>query len=68
VDRQEAADKLFQQLLQAGYPCRPLHGGMDQFDRDATVSDSSSRIPACLRSSPIGLISVHRYRTSSRTW
>jgi superfamily II DNA/RNA helicase len=37
VDRQDAADQLFRQLTTAGYACRPLHGGMDQFDRDTTV-------------------------------
>jgi ATP-dependent RNA helicase DDX46/PRP5 len=39
VDRQDAADQLFRQLTTAGYACRPLHGGMDQFDRDTTLQD-----------------------------
>ena len=39
VDRQDAADQLFKQLTTAGYVCRPLHGGMDQLDRDATLAD-----------------------------
>jgi ATP-dependent RNA helicase DDX46/PRP5 len=39
VSRQDAADQLFKQLTTAGYVCRPLHGGMDQLDRDTTLAD-----------------------------
>lgn len=39
VDKQEAVDSLFRQLIDAGYPCLALHGGMDQSDRDFTVAD-----------------------------
>lgn len=39
VDRQESADKLFADLMQAGYPCLSLHGGKDQQDRDFTIDD-----------------------------
>ncbi|KFD58932.1 hypothetical protein M513_00095 [Trichuris suis] len=39
VDKQERADELVTDLMRAGYPCAPLHGGIDQFDRDSTISD-----------------------------
>ena len=32
-------DNLFRQLIDNGYPCLALHGGMDQQDRDFTLSD-----------------------------
>jgi ATP-dependent RNA helicase DDX46/PRP5 len=44
VDRQEAADKLFTDLLQAGYPCCSLHGGKDQQDRDFTIDDFKRKV------------------------
>ena len=43
VDKQEAVDSLFRQLIDAGYPCLALHGGMDQSDRDFTVADFKVR-------------------------
>ncbi|VDN03008.1 unnamed protein product [Thelazia callipaeda] len=39
VDKQEKADDLVAQLMRSGYNCAPLHGGIDQFDRDSTVID-----------------------------
>eukprot|EP00112_Aurelia_sp_Birch-Aquarium-sp1_P002901 Seg1321.8 transcript_id=Seg1321.8/GoldUCD/mRNA.D3Y31 product="putative ATP-dependent RNA helicase DDX46" protein_id=Seg1321.8/GoldUCD/D3Y31 len=39
VEKQDAADVLFKDLLKRGYPCLSLHGGMDQFDRDSTIAD-----------------------------
>ena len=39
VEKQESADSLFKDLLKRGYPCLSLHGGMDQFDRDSTITD-----------------------------
>jgi len=39
VVRQDDADSLFRQLNTAGYPCRPLHGGIDQVDRDEIITD-----------------------------
>lgn len=39
VDRQENADRIFRELSQTGYLCLPLHGGMDQADRDSAVAD-----------------------------
>ena len=39
VEKQESADILFKDLLKRGYPCLSLHGGMDQFDRDSTITD-----------------------------
>ena len=35
----QAVDNLFRQLIDSGYPCLALHGGMDQQDRDFTLSD-----------------------------
>ena len=35
-------DDLFRQLIDSGYPCLALHGGMDQADRDFTLSDFKS--------------------------
>ncbi|OLY80791.1 Pre-mRNA-processing ATP-dependent RNA helicase prp5 [Smittium mucronatum] len=39
VERQEAADNLFRDLLKRGYVCNSLHGGKDQADRDQTILD-----------------------------
>ncbi len=39
VERQEAADALIRDLMRSSYTCMALHGGMDQFDRDSTISD-----------------------------
>ncbi|VDN90886.1 unnamed protein product [Brugia pahangi] len=39
VDKQEKADDLVAQLMRSGYNCAPLHGGIDQFDRDSTILD-----------------------------
>ncbi len=39
VERQEAADALIRDLMKSSYTCMALHGGMDQFDRDSTISD-----------------------------
>ena len=38
----QAVDALFRQLVDSGYPCLSLHGGMDQQDRDFTLSDFKS--------------------------
>ena len=42
VDKQEHADELTKKLMDAGYPCMPLHGGIDQYDRDSTITDFKS--------------------------
>ena len=39
VEKQEFADYLIRDLMRNGYPCMALHGGMDQSDRDSTLSD-----------------------------
>uniref|UniRef100_A0A7I4YP67 Probable ATP-dependent RNA helicase DDX46 n=1 Tax=Haemonchus contortus TaxID=6289 RepID=A0A7I4YP67_HAECO len=39
VDKQEKADDIVAQLMRNGYSCAPLHGGIDQFDRDSTITD-----------------------------
>ena len=38
VDKQESADSLLKDLLEARYTCLALHGGIDQTDRDSTIS------------------------------
>lgn len=42
VDKQEHADELMKNLLRHSYPCMSLHGGIDQYDRDSTISDFKS--------------------------
>jgi ATP-dependent RNA helicase DDX46/PRP5 len=44
VDRQEAVDHLFSDLMRAGYLCLALHGGMDQSDRDYTILDFKKKM------------------------
>jgi ATP-dependent RNA helicase DDX46/PRP5 len=40
VEKQEKADDISNQLMHSGYiSCAPLHGGIDQFDRDSTIVD-----------------------------
>ncbi|RLN60128.1 hypothetical protein BBP00_00006149 [Phytophthora kernoviae] len=39
VNKQQACDQIFQDLMKAGYPALSLHGGKDQVDRDYTVDD-----------------------------
>ncbi|XP_048480001.1 probable ATP-dependent RNA helicase DDX46 isoform X1 [Plutella xylostella] len=42
VDKQENADSLLKDLMKASYSCMSLHGGIDQFDRDSTITDFKS--------------------------
>jgi len=44
VQKQEACDMLFRELLQLGYPCLSLHGGKDQSDRGSTIADFKSGV------------------------
>ncbi|KAE9418519.1 hypothetical protein Angca_003434, partial [Angiostrongylus cantonensis] len=44
VDKQEKADDIVAQLMRNGYSCAPLHGGIDQFDRDSTITDFKSSV------------------------
>jgi len=40
VDKQEHADGLLKDLMNASYNnCASLHGGIDQYDRDSTIND-----------------------------
>ena len=40
VDKQEHADSLLKDLMNASYTsCGSLHGGIDQYDRDSTITD-----------------------------
>ena len=39
VDKQEHADGLLKDLMNASYTsCASLHGGIDQYDRDSTIT------------------------------
>lgn len=42
VERQEFADKLMIELQQKGYPTVSIHGGREQIDREAAISDFKS--------------------------
>ena len=43
VDKQEHADSLLKDLMNASYTsCSSLHGGIDQYDRDSTITDFKS--------------------------
>ena len=43
VDKQEHADSLLKDLMNASYTsCGSLHGGIDQYDRDSTITDFKS--------------------------
>ncbi|CEH16015.1 p-loop containing nucleoside triphosphate hydrolase protein [Ceraceosorus bombacis] len=44
VERQESADDLLRDLMRKGYVTMSLHGGKDQVDRDATISDFKAGI------------------------
>ena len=44
VHRQDSADNLLRDLLAKNYACMSLHGGKDQVDRDATISDFKAGI------------------------
>jgi ATP-dependent RNA helicase DDX46/PRP5 len=48
VEKQDAADILLKELIRHGYPCLSLHGGMDQFDRDSTISDFKNAVTKLL--------------------
>jgi ATP-dependent RNA helicase DDX46/PRP5 len=48
VDRQDEADKLYQQLIGANYPCLSLHSGKDQMDRDSTIEDFKNKVRTIL--------------------
>lgn len=39
VHTQESADSLLKELMYAGYTCLALHAGIDQQDRESTISD-----------------------------
>lgn len=45
VDRQENADELFVALREHGNNAMPLHGGLDQADRESTIRCDAS--PPC---------------------
>lgn len=48
VEKQATADALFRDLLKHGYPCLSLHGAMDQFDRDSTITDFKNGVTRLL--------------------
>jgi ATP-dependent RNA helicase DDX46/PRP5 len=37
VDRQDACDALFKDIIKSGYNCTSIHGGKDQEDRDEAI-------------------------------
>uniref|UniRef100_A0A7E4UUW9 Probable ATP-dependent RNA helicase DDX46 n=1 Tax=Panagrellus redivivus TaxID=6233 RepID=A0A7E4UUW9_PANRE len=39
VEKQEKADEVVDRLMKSGYNCAPLHGGIDQSDRDSALID-----------------------------
>jgi len=39
VDRQEAADQLWRDIIKSGYQCLSIHGGKDQLDRDFSIKE-----------------------------
>jgi len=39
VDRQEAADLLFRDIIKSGYNCKSIHGAVEQMDRDQTIAE-----------------------------
>ena len=44
VDKQEHADSLLKDLMNASYTsCGSLHGGIDQYDRDSTITNFKNR-------------------------
>ena len=46
VDKQEKADHLVGELMKLQYRCAPLHGAIDQHDRDSTIVDfKSGKLP-----------------------
>ena len=52
VDKQEAADELMKKSLKNSYPCMSLHGGIDQYDRESTISDfKNANIPLLIATS-----------------
>ena len=53
VEKQETADSLFKDLLKKGYPCLSLHGGMDQYDRDSTISDFKNGVTKLMVSTSV---------------
>lgn len=48
VDKQEHADELMKQLMKHAYPCMALHGGIDQYDRDSTITDFKNGVFKCM--------------------
>ena len=50
VDKQERCDDLISQLMSNGHNCAPLHGGIDQFDRDSTIRYDNKKICQILSS------------------
>ncbi|CAI5709160.1 unnamed protein product [Hyaloperonospora brassicae] len=44
VNKQQACDQIFQDLMKAGYPALSLHGGKDQVDRDYTIDDFKRKV------------------------
>jgi ATP-dependent RNA helicase DDX46/PRP5 len=44
AETQDTVDMLFTQLMQHGYRCLAIHGGMEQADRDCAVADFKRKV------------------------
>ncbi|KAH8919063.1 P-loop containing nucleoside triphosphate hydrolase protein [Atractiella rhizophila] len=53
VDRQESADNLLKDLLRKNYVCMSIHGGKDQVDRDAAITDFKSGVVPILTATSV---------------
>lgn len=44
VDTQARCERLFEELMRAGYPCLSLHGGKEQIDRDDAIASFKNKM------------------------
>jgi ATP-dependent RNA helicase DDX46/PRP5 len=44
VDTQARCERLFEDLMRAGYPCLSLHGGKEQIDRDDAIASFKNKV------------------------
>lgn len=48
TDTQARCERLFQELMRAGYPCLSLHGGKEQIDRDDAIASFKNKLRTLL--------------------
>jgi ATP-dependent RNA helicase DDX46/PRP5 len=53
TDTQARCERLFEDLMRAGYPCLSLHGGKEQIDRDDAISSYKNKLRTLMVSSPV---------------